>query len=854
MAYGGLLKKNYYFGLSSFERGGKMIKNHVRKFYNFRKSFGIENVTIIAIASLILLATTFPVDAAIQATSLEIRGTVANATALNNAGAGVSWDSTSFAGFWYELKTNRQTETLHITGFSSERTIDKANLWYNTTMEPVEYRVHKEKNRLVEYGLNESAGYVPVSTGGGYYNVTGWLAEKYVAINGKNNKLAKMVLEQGSTDNKTLATGETWDMGEGFTLTVHSINVTTTPKQVWLVLNKDGNKLDDKIVEEASSTGSGTQGVYTYNASLGNESNVPVFVTYVDSINASSNLVQLKYTWLISTSITEVKSGDRYGIFEVDAISPVTLKTNSSVTLSKGAIVDLAGGMKFRVADSENGDVRFYPFVERTTPGIWEVRGTVANATALNAGGNGVFWNSASLAGFWYDLKDNKQTETLQINAFSGERTIAPNYLWYNTTQAPIQLKVNSEKNRLVEYGLSSGNNFQPLSTGGGYYNVTAWLGQKYVAINGKNNKLAKLVLEQETIDKKTLAIGETWDMGDGFTLKAQSIDAKASSRQVWLVLSKDGNKLDDKIVEAASITGTGTQGVYTYYEKSLGGESNVPIFVTYVDSVFSGAISDMVQLKYTWLISSSITEIRSGDRYGVFQVDAISPVILKSSSSVTLSRDTVVDLASGMKFRVADSENGDVRFYPMVEYQVLPGGGGSSGGGGGIPDTLIFEPKAWNLVSVPKTLNSSSVNIAFENLSFDDNNVKWYYNASTNEWEHPSNILPLRSYWVYNNASYTIFQKLTYKNMSGPNLPPSMKLNVGWNLVGHTSNNSMSVESALISIKGKYSNLLTYSPLEGWKFYIVGNPSLQQFNTFEPGRGYWIFMIENATYAGVTI
>jgi hypothetical protein len=106
----------------------------------------------------------------------------------------------------------------------------------------------------------------------------------------------------------------------------------------------------------------------------------------------------------------------------------------------------------------------------------------------------------------------------------------------------------------------------------------------------------------------------------------------------------------------------------------------------------------------------------------------------------------------------------------------------------------------------------------------------------------------------VFNNASTPIFQKLNYRNMSGPNVPPSMALKSGWNLIGHTSTQSMPVESALISIKGKYSHLLTYSPSEGWKMYIVGNPYLQQFSAFESGKGYWIFMIEDATYAAVDI
>lgn len=47
----------------------------------------------------------------------------------------------------------------------------------------------------------------------------------------------------------------------------------------------------------------------------------------------------------------------------------------------------------------------------------------------------------------------------------------------------------------------------------------------------------------------KTMTVGETWDMGGGYALTTQAIDAMASPRQVWIVFSKDGHKLDDKVI-----------------------------------------------------------------------------------------------------------------------------------------------------------------------------------------------------------------------------------------------------------------------------------------------------------------
>lgn len=148
--------------------------------------------------------------------------------------------------------------------------------------------------------------------------------------------------------------------------------------------------------------------------------------------------------------------------------------------------------------------------------------------------------------------------------------------------------------------------------------------------------------------------------MGSG---RGKSIDAKATPRQAWLVLSKDDVKLDDKVVAQGE--------AYTYSMKSLAGETDVPIFVTFVDSVFAGQTSDMVQLKFTWVISDKITEVKSGDKFGIFEADTESPLILNNDGSLSLSRDSTVNLAGNMKFKVADSEDNDVRFYPKVDYEI---------------------------------------------------------------------------------------------------------------------------------------------------------------------------------------
>ena len=94
---------------------------------------------------------------------------------------------------------------------------------------------------------------------------------------------------------------------------------------------------------------------------------------------------------------------------------------------------------------------------------------------------------------------------------------------------------------------------------------------------------------ETNAAEKKTLALGESWNIEDGWVLTVQSIDAKATPRQVWLVLSKDGVKKDDKVVSEGQ--------TYTYAEKNIADEY-VPRLVISVGTVFVGTNSSIVELK----------------------------------------------------------------------------------------------------------------------------------------------------------------------------------------------------------------------------------------------------------------
>ncbi len=571
----------------------------------------------IKIKQLILIAALLILITNIAAAGIEIRGSKATGQA--------SWNAQSFAGFWYDIEADKSTESLVVRGSINDynRFIEPGNLQYTTSDTDVPFRVY-------------SAIGLPVDGKTSYYAI-GWQGQKYIAINGKANKLSKLVLEQESQESKILGVGQTWDVGDGYTLTAQSIDAKASPPQAWIVLSKDGIKLDDKVLAKGQ--------IYSYSGYLAGETNIPIFVTYINNIYSgpASDVVEFKYSWLISKSILTIQSGDKYGIFKVSTANDnnLALINDMGVQLQKGANVDLMGNIKFMVADSDH--LIYHPAVRLQESDKYTIRGELAKGTAS--------WNANNFAGFWYDLDSDQSTEILTLSSFNAiNNFIETNSLTYRTQAAPVNYKVTSVK------GISVG--------GKNYYKAVGWQGDKYIAINGKSNKLAKILLEQgaSTSEKKSLTVGETWDIGYGYTITAQSIDARASPRQAWLVFSKNGKKLDDKVV---------AQGQIYTYEANFGDEGYVPILVTYLDSVFAGATSDMVQLRYTFLASDSAGNIRLGDRFGVFEVTGSNSdsVVLVNKNRIPLNSGTI-DLMGGLKFKVAN-EGSNLRFYPAIEKSI---------------------------------------------------------------------------------------------------------------------------------------------------------------------------------------
>ncbi|CAG0962338.1 MAG: S-layer protein domain-containing protein [Candidatus Methanoperedens sp.] len=627
---------------------------------------------ILAILAIILISA-IPVTAG-NVTKVEIHGVVFDESS-NKYNTTLLWDAQNFTGFWYG--GGKSSETLKIDQVSSSlktssRIINEEKLLYNTSRTDQKYKVFSEKGKLVENGLeyNSTSKIFTRNTTGGYYARLGWFGDVYIAVNGKANKLTKLIKEQKTDEKQTLKLGVSWDLGEGYNLTLEALDTKTSPRQAWLILAKDGKTLDIKVVNEGE--------VYTYTEkSLGGESSVPLFVTYIDGIFTGAEgmaaFVQLKYTWLISNNVLEIKSGDKFGVFEVKEATENSLtlyNKDTSINLGQNSVQPLYGDLKFKVADSTTA-LRFYPILEKTKPGKYELRGGAYDESKYKT----LVWDAQRFPGFWYASGGGKSSESLLVDQSAltltnMKRTIETEKLLYNTSRTDQKYKVFSEKGLKVENALEYNSTTKTFinSRNGGYYSRLGWFGEVYVAVNGKANKLAKLIIEQKTDEKQTLKIGTTWNLGEGFNLTVDALDVKTNPRQASLSLIKDGITLDTKIVNEGE--------VYTYTANNLKGESNVPVFVTYVDSIFSGAkdTETFLQIRYTWLISQNVLEVKAQDKFGVFEVKEANEnyvLLYNKENSINLAQNAVIDLGNGLKFKVADSST-TLRFYPYFEQVIL--------------------------------------------------------------------------------------------------------------------------------------------------------------------------------------
>ena len=559
-----------------------------------------------------------------------------------------SWNPMSFSGFYYNAKDDVGNENISITLDSySSRTINEGKLVYTTSPEEVSFASSKF----------------------GSYQVIGFMADNYFAgysINTTNNNtrpttdfVGKSAVSQGQLHKvlidedvqRTISVGGTLALKDGYVLKATDIDLNA--RQMLISLLKDGNEVDVSPLSAGET--------YVYSKTVGGVEALPLIMIRFDNVFSGREVQSafMKGLFQISEDPTIIKTGNKFGNMEVTSVSSslIQMKNSGNIGLNKGSTVDVMGDVKIKVADNESA-VRFALSVEKT--GNFEVRSTVYKDgtplewTPYNFGMN----IGKTSIGFYYDLDDGIGSEKLTLDSNVSGRSIPDNTLLYSTS--PNEVKFTY--------------------TGFGKYQVIGFMADKYFAgytdntgVSGSvkiitrpstdfgdkstlaNGALHKVLVDDDT--QRTISVGSTIALQEGYVLKATDIDLNA--RQMLISLLKDGNEVDVSPLSA------GETYVYT---KTVGGTESLPLIMVRFENVFSGREVQAAFMKGIFQISENPTIIKVADQFGQMEVRSVTKdkIEMSNDGSIGLSKNTNNVLMGNLKLKVAD--NDDLRFYFAVD------------------------------------------------------------------------------------------------------------------------------------------------------------------------------------------
>ncbi len=592
----------------------------------------MKRFAAVSLAVLMLLTVFAPAASAQDV--IEVRSSVFNGTDIDDIidtygnGTILPIDGSRFPIFYYDIDDNVSTEIVLIVDVpgTENNIIGEGGLIYITTIQPIGY----------EYE-NPAAGW-------DNYSMIGFGAQRAVPLKpDRADKISRLVLD--SDDKYTLRTGETLELGQGYTLEAKQVDV--NGEKVWLQFNRDGEYVDDEIISVAGGNTTGS----TWDVELDDiedEDDVVVLRVHVNQVfqGAVDSIAQIEGLWLIDYADSRtIESDDEFGeLDDVAILGPALRLTNEdSITLTRDGTDKILENVSFRTADTGSDVLRFHLMKEIKEPGIHVIGG------AASFGPGNFTWDASSFAGFFYDLDDNIETESLSVSNIDGN-VIPEGDLVYETSIENVDYE------------------YFNVDAGWDQYPVIGFFAEEYVPLKeNKADKLSKLVLDSD--DKYTIRTGEIIKLGEGYSIEAKQVDV--DGEKVWLEFTRDGEFVDDEIISVATTTGSNTtSSTWDVELDDIEDEDDVIVLKVHINQVFQGAVDSIAQIEGIWLIDyANAMTIESDDEFGKLDDFSIQGKTLSISNenTFTLPLDSEEEIAEGMFFKIGDTPVEELRYFPFV-------------------------------------------------------------------------------------------------------------------------------------------------------------------------------------------
>lgn len=400
----------------------------------------------------------------------------------------VWWDNILFASFFDQnLSVNKADSgvELEIRGnvFSTQagRTVTISSGDYSDLHSTEDLTL--QFNRDGNVGVGDATYVTRASSGTIWYH-----GEKYYSVDSlKAETLADIIISSGS---KTMKTGDTWALKNGYNITVLTID--GFDGSAVLEVRKNGLEITTETMSKDE--------IFEYTTMVSGIDNYKILSFKVESVSIDS--VRITNLYLYSESPHQISIGDRYGEFQVDDITAdrIIFSNPANIQLTNPTSL-LDTRVMFKVAENRK---RAYAFTIKTKPGTYKVKGSSYDIRA----GRWMNLTGENFNAFGYDLDKGKSYETLQMY-FANDGYIKIGDAQYLTT-------------------LSSGE--------------IGFLGGVYAPIgNDKVDLLSQILLNDE---KKSLWIREPYLLKDGYILTFWDI----TNDGALLELTRNGVIVDSNI------------------------------------------------------------------------------------------------------------------------------------------------------------------------------------------------------------------------------------------------------------------------------------------------------------------
>jgi S-layer protein (TIGR01567 family) len=287
-----------------------------------------------------------------------------------------------------------------------------------------------------------------------------------------------------------------------------------------------------------------------------------------------------------------------------------------------------------------------------------EVRGNVLDSGNLSS----VAWDGLNWSGLYFSLNDvgsnteilyyqNINPENPAIGQTSDNNVIDKEELIYSTHSYNKKFKLSAKT----------------AATGVSTYSIIPWFGKKYIAVDDDARKITTIITEQGGDAEKDLKEGESWDLGKGYSLELNQLDADAG--KAFVILYKNGVKQASDVLEMES---TDNNRAFIAKDNFAGLEDAV-YFVTYLKNTFRSSSESFAIFKYTWLIDKdNVTIIEDGDKFGSLKCRDVSKngINMSNYKVITLEMDDKTYFAEDWYFRTSKAGkgiNGGYLFYPAM-------------------------------------------------------------------------------------------------------------------------------------------------------------------------------------------